>query len=129
LAIMRSMLQRRRFQAGEVIVQSGTPAEEMYFIARGRASATIKQAHGDIKRLGTFSSGMVFGEMGVLEHAPRSAEVIADTEVDCDLLKLEDFEKLGESHPHIKLTILRNLALLLSRILRKRNQEFSVFNY
>jgi len=129
VAIVRAMLERRKFQRGDVIVQSGTPAGEMYFIARGRASATIQQAHGAKKRLGTFSSGMVFGEMGVLEHAPRSAEVTADTEVECDLLKLEDFEKLGESHPHIKLTIMRNMALLLSRNLRKRNQEFSVFNY
>ena len=129
LAVIRAMLKRRKYQRGEVIVQKGLPAEEMYFMARGRASAFIQLANGTKKRLGTFSSGMVFGEMGVLEQATRSAEVTADTEVECDLLKQEDFDKLGESYPQIKLTILRNLALLLSRNLRKRNQEFSVFNY
>jgi hypothetical protein len=36
---------------------------------------------------------------------------------------------LGESHPRIKLVLLRNLALRLSRNLQKRNQEFSVFDY
>jgi glutaminase len=129
LAIVRAKLERRKFKAGDVIVESGTPAGEMYFMARGRASASIRLARGTKKRLGTFSSGMVFGEMGVLEHAPRSAEVAADTAVECDLLKVEDFDTLGESHPRIKLTIMRNMALLLSRNLRKRNQEFSVFNY
>ena len=129
LAVVRTMLERRKFKSGEVIVQPGTPAKEMYFLARGRASAHIEQADGRKKRLGTFSSGMVFGEMGVLENAPRSAEVTADTEVECDLLKLEDFEKLGENHPQINRAIMRNLALLLSRNLRKRNQEISVFNY
>jgi len=129
LATVRGLLERRKFQRGEVIVQCGAPAGEMYFLARGCASATIPQNGGAKKRLGTFSSGMAFGEMAMLDRSPRSAEVMADTEVECDLLKLEDFERLGETHPGIKLILLRNLALRLTRNLRKRNQEFSVFDY
>jgi glutaminase len=129
LKVLEAILERRKFKRGDVIVAAGAPSGEMYFLASGCASARIQMAGGARKRLGTFSAGMVFGEMGVLEHAPRSAEVTADTEVECDLLKAGDFDKLGESYPRIKLTILRNLALLLSRNLRKRNQEFSVFNY
>ena len=71
---------------------------------------------------------MAFGEMAMLDRAPRSAAVTADTEVDCDLLKLEDFDRLGESHPHIKIVLLRNLALGLSQKLRKANREISVFD-
>jgi CRP-like cAMP-binding protein len=129
LKVAKSILVRRKFKRGDVMVEAGAPSGEMYFLASGHASARIQMAGGAKKRLGTFSAGMVFGEMGVLEQAPRSAEVTADTEVECDLLKAEDFDRLGESHPRIKLTILRNMALLLSRNLRKRNQEFSVFNY
>lgn len=129
LDVVEKILQRRTFKKGDVIVEVGAPSGEMFFMASGRASARLELASGAKKRLGTFSPGMVFGEMGVLEHAPRSAEVTADTAVECDVLKVEDFDRLGESHPRIKLTILRNLALLLSRNLRKRNQEFSVFNY
>jgi glutaminase len=55
--------------------------------------------------------------------------VTADTEVECDVLKIADFNRLGESHPHIILVMMRNLALGLSRNLKKRNQEFSVFDY
>jgi glutaminase len=72
---------------------------------------------------------MAFGEMALLDRSPRSAEVSADTEVECDLLKLEDFELLGENHPRIKLVLLGNLALRLSRNLRKRNLEYSIFDY
>ena len=129
LTTVRELLERRKFQRGEVIVQCGAPAGELFFLARGCASATMQQNGGAKKRLGTFSSGMAFGEMAMLDRSPRSAEVIADTEVECDLLKLEDFERLGETHPRIKLVLLRNLALRLTRNLRKRNQEFSVFDY
>jgi len=129
VAIIRALLHRRSFQRGEVIVECGAPAGAMYFLVSGCASATMNQGSGTKKRLGTFSPGMTFGEMALLDRSPRSAEVTADVEVECDLLKLEDFELLSESHPHIKLVLLRNLALGLSRNLRKRNQEFSVFDY
>jgi glutaminase len=129
LTTVSVLLERRKFQQGEVIVQGGAPAGEMYFLARGCASATMQQGSGAKKRLGTFSPGMAFGEMAMLDRSPRSAEVTADTEVECDLLKLHDFERLGETHPRIKLVLLRNLALRLSQNLRKRNQEFSVFDY
>jgi glutaminase len=126
---MRALLERRKFKPGEVIVPCGALAGELYFLARGCASATLMRGNGAMKRLGTFSPGMAFGEMAILDRSPRSAAVTADTDVECDLLKLEDFEKLGETHPRIKLVLLRNLALGLSRNLRKRNQEFSVFDY
>ena len=72
---------------------------------------------------------MAFGEMALLDESPRSATVTADTEVECDILKIDDFKKFRESHPHIMLVIMRNLALGLSRNLKKRNLEFSVFDY
>jgi len=129
LSTLHALLERRKFGRGEVIVHSGAPAGELYFLARGCASATLQQESGTKKRLGTFSPGMAFGEMALLDWSPRSAQVTADTEVECDLLKLEDFERLSESHPRIKLVLLRNLALALARNLRKRNREFSVFDY
>lgn len=129
IAAVQPLLKRRKYERGDTIVHFGAPAGELFFLARGCASATLPRGSGTTKRLGTFSPGMAFGEMAMHDRAPRSAEVTADTEVECDVLKVEDFERLSESHPHIKLVLLRNLALLLSRNLRKRNQEFSVFDY
>jgi glutaminase len=42
---------------------------------------------------------------------------------------LDDFDRLGETHPRVEIVILRNLALSLSRKLRKANREMSVFDY
>ena len=126
---MQALLERRHFRAGEVIVQFGAPAGELFFLARGCASVTVQLSSGAQKRLATFSAGMAFGEMALLDRAPRSALVTADTEAECDLLAVEDFDALGESHPRIKIVLLRNLALSLSRKLRKANREISVFDY
>jgi glutaminase len=125
--VIRSLLERRRYSPGESIVSFGAPAGELFFLARGRASVTVPQARGSHKRLATFSPGMSFGEMAMLDQAPRSAAVTADTEVECELLTMEEFERLGSAHPHIQVVLLRNLALGLSRRLRRANREMSVF--
>jgi len=129
VAVVQALFERRKFRRGDVIVEFGAPAGELFFLARGCANVTVPRPDGTQKRLATFSPGMAFGEMALLDRAPRSAAVAADTEVECDLLKLEDFERLGESHPQIKIVLLRNLALGLSRKLRKANREVSVFDY
>ena len=129
VAVVVARLERRQFRRGEVIVQRGAPAGELFFLVRGGASVTVPLAGGGQKRLATFSPGMAFGEMAMLDRAPRSAVVTADTDVECDLLTLEDFERWGENHPRIQIVLLRNLALSLSGKLRKANREISVFDY
>ena len=129
LAALKLVLQRRKFRKGQVMVKFGDPAGELFLLARGKASVTVTLASGAQKRLATFSPGMAFGEMAMLDQAPRSAVVSADTEVECDLLTVADFERLGQTQPALKLALLRNLALGLCRKLRKANREISVFDY
>ncbi len=129
LTILSARFERRHFAPGETIVEFGAPAGELFFLARGTASVTVSLSSGATKRLATFSPGMAFGEMALLDRAPRSAVVTADMPVECDLLRVEDFDRLGETHPRIHITLLRNLALGLSRKLRKANREISVFDY
>ena len=97
----------------------------MFFLARGHVSVLLpgEERH----RLATFSPGMSFGEMAFLDGAPRSANIVADTEIECDMLTLEDFQKLGQTHPAIKIKMLAKLCLNLTGKLRKANRELSVF--
>jgi len=129
IKVLGSLLRRRSFAQGAVIVEFGAPAGELFLLARGCASVTVPLSGGAQKRLATFSPGMAFGEMAMLDRAPRSAVVTADTDVDCDILNVADFERLSHTHPHISIAVLRNLALSLSRKLRKANREISVLDY
>ena len=129
LTTIGAMLQRRIYQQGETIVQFGDEAREMFFLARGSVSVSITLDSGGTKRLATFSPGMAFGEMAVLDGARRSAVVVADTDVECDLLTVEDFQRLIDSHPRIKIALLRNISLSLCRKLRKANRELSALGH
>ena len=101
-------------------------AEELFFLAKGRTSVLVPTDNGGSRRLATFSAGMTFGEMAVLDGAPRSAMIFADTEVECDVLQTLQFEALSMEHPGIKIKLLHNLSLSLCAKLRKANRELSV---
>ena len=128
IAAVTTLLQPRGYQRNEVILHAGDEARELFLLTRGSASVLIPLASGAKKRLATFAAGMAFGEMAIIDRAPRSAMIVADSEVECHLLKLEDFERLGQTHPGIKIKLLENLSLGLCRKLRKANRELSVFD-
>ncbi|MDD5139850.1 MAG: glutaminase A [Verrucomicrobiales bacterium] len=128
LKTFASFLKRQSYKAGETIIHIGAEAQEIFLLARGGVSVFVPQAGGARRRLATFSAGMVFGEMAAIDRAPRSAMVVADTEVECDVLSLDNFDRLGVSHPATKIKLLKNLNLSLCHRLRKANRELSLFD-
>jgi len=128
LKIFSTFLKQKTYRADETIIHIGDEAREIFLLTRGTVSVFVPQENGSRRRLATFSNGMVFGEMAVLDHAPRSAMIVADTEVECDVLSLENFDKLGVRHPMTKIKLLSNLTLELCHRLRKANRELSLFD-
>jgi glutaminase len=128
LAALQPLLRRRSFRKGEVVVRKGDEARELFFLSRGHVSVSVTLVSGATKRLAAFSAGMAFGEMAIIDRAPRSATIVADTDVECDVMDREDFDKLGVSHPAIKIRLLENLSLGLCSKLRKVNRDISVFD-
>jgi glutaminase len=121
------LLERRSYQRQEVIIHIGDAASHIYLLAHGQVSVLLPQQSGARRRLATFSAGMAFGEMAVLDRAPRSAMIVADSEVQCDLMSLEALQALDAREPTIKIKLLENLALGLCGKLRKANRELALF--
>jgi glutaminase len=128
LGTVRKLLVRRSYRPGEVIINAGDKAGEIFFLAQGGVSVFTSQDAESRKRLATFSAGMVFGEMAAIDRAPRSAMIVADSPVTCDVLNLDAFEKLGSTHPGIKIKLLENLSLTVCRRLRTANRKLSVYD-
>lgn len=122
------LLKPRLYDANEAIIKVGDAAQELFILVSGRVSVLVGAEGGVKRRLATFSPGMIFGEVALIDSAPRSATILADSAVDCVLLSLADFERLGETHPTIKIKLLENLSRGLCRKLRKANRELSVFD-
>lgn len=128
LALVQSRLASRPFRTGETLVETGASADEMFLLREGSVSVMLPLPDGSQRRLATFTAGMAFGEMGMLDRAPRSARIVAETDGVCDILRRTDFEALGQDHPDILVAILRSLCLGLSARLRKANAERSALD-
>ena len=83
---------------------------------------------GETKRVATVCPGMAFGELALLDGAPRSATVVADVDSECDILSLDDFNRLTEADPRIKIEVLKNLCVGFAGKLRETNRHLSVFD-
>jgi glutaminase len=126
LEIIEPLLRRHSFERGHKIITAGAAAREIFFLSRGTASVYLHG--GKHQRLASFSPGMCFGEMAFIDGAPRSADIIADTDVECHSLGLDDYTALGESRPALKIKLLEQLCRDLTRKLRKANRELDVLD-
>ena len=121
--VLRSVLVRKTYGKGEIVVREGDHGRELFIIARGTASVKIKlSGDGRENRLATFSAGTVFGEVALLDRQPRSATVEADQELVCYLLTEKVFDELTKEHATIAIKLLVNLGRELSRRLRGANR-------
>ena len=121
----------REFSAGAVIIQEGEPGDSLFIMAAGEVEITKQLTlvldedtpkDRVMIRLKA-ENGVYFGEMALLESETRSATVTAST--DCALLELHqnDFLELIKQNPAMGVKLLLRLAQLLSRHLRKTNQD------
>ena len=96
---------RRTFKAGELIFREGDPASEMYVIETGEVG--IESGNRLLDRLGSRS---IFGEMALVDGAPRSATAKALTEVTLVPVSEKQFLFLVSQTPYFALNVMRVLA-------------------
>lgn len=86
-------LQSKTYSAGEPVVKQGDRANGMYFVEAGTL-VVLKQIEGDEKKVNEIHQGGYFGELGLINHAPRQATVSAREDVKVAFLDALAFERL-----------------------------------
>ncbi|MGA8498868.1 MAG: cyclic nucleotide-binding domain-containing protein [Xanthobacteraceae bacterium] len=102
----------REFKAGEVIFKEGDAAAEFFVIQRGKVDIRLGN-----RLLGTLGDHDIFGEMALIDAAPRSATAIAATDVKLVPVSEKQFLFLVSRTPYFALKVMRVLA----RRLRAQN--------
>jgi CRP/FNR family cyclic AMP-dependent transcriptional regulator len=91
--------------AGTMIIDQGQTGREAFVIVDG--DVTVKR---NGRKVATLGPGKVVGEMSLLDHGPRTATVMCDT--DCTLLVIDQrrFRSVVEDIPAISHKLLGSLA-------------------
>jgi CRP-like cAMP-binding protein len=105
----------RRYGPGDVIVREGDPGNAMYVILDG--AVRVEPPRG---RAVTLKAGSYFGEMSLLDDAPRAAAIRAVGDVTTMMISRGAFTKLLRREPQIARILLRTLA----RRLRAAQEQY-----
>ena len=94
------------FQPGDIIFCEYEPGDNFYLIQSGRVQ--IVKILGDIeKNIDILQPGEIFGEMAILEEAPRSATAVAIDKVKALEFNRQNFEILMKGNPQIAFKLLK----------------------
>jgi CRP-like cAMP-binding protein len=120
LRVVDGMLHERRYVKGEIIFDEGEEGQTVYVVISGRV-LICRQGEPETGKITEIESGVVFGELALLDDAPRAAQARAAE--DCVLASLArgDFESLLDTHAVVASKIALQLARQLGRQLRDRS--------
>lgn len=87
------------FARGEVMTRQGAEAHWLYLIVRGRVSVQVAIEGGLEREVNTLGDGDFFGELSLMTGEPRTATVVALTDVDCYRLDRQVFQEVIKRRP------------------------------
>lgn len=122
---LASLMTEEVFQTGRTIIKEGTEGDTMYLLLDGNADILKTTVYGDEYVTASISSAYpcVFGEMALIDNAPRSATVRAKTV--CRTLRIDKatFQNYCRQNPKVGCEILFIISSTLVRNLRKENEN------
>ncbi|MGO1120405.1 cyclic nucleotide-binding domain-containing protein [Rhodovibrionaceae bacterium A322] len=111
------------YSAGQTLIRPGDYGEEMFVILSGLAEV-FAQAKDRKVSVAVFGTGDLFGEMGLIGARERSAEVVAQSDLELLVLTRDVLQRALKSRPEIIAPVLYNLSLLLCERLRVSTQSW-----
>jgi len=113
-------MEQQTFKAGEIIFREGEDSDYAFLIVSGKVDIFKKIKNGTVL-LASLGAGEIFGEMGIVSDAPRSASAAADAVTVVKKLDRHFFDSVIHGHPpEIALAV----RTLMER-LREANQKVS----
>ena len=101
-------------ESGTVLAEQGQMGREAYVILEGEIA--VKRGG---RKIATLGAGDIVGEMSLLDHGPRTATVVCESDAALLVFDQEGFRKVLEQHPTIAYKLLGTLAERIREFDRK----------
>ena len=106
----------RRFRRGETVFHVGDPGDALFIVMSGSIKITLPADSGDEAILATLRPGDFFGELALLDGAPRSATAIAIEGTETYVLPRDRFRDLIATEPVMRDALLATMAAEVRRL-------------
>jgi CRP-like cAMP-binding protein len=110
----------RQFEKGQHVINEGEGGNEMFVLFHGKVDV-LKSGH----RIAQLSSGGHFGEMGLVDRAPRSATVVAAEDTSAISIDRDSLLKLMRRESLLAIKLLWSFVGVLSERLRSTNEALT----
>jgi CRP/FNR family cyclic AMP-dependent transcriptional regulator len=119
LRMLASVVVRKSVTRSTTVMAGGDPTDSLYIVLSGRLKVMMSDAEGKEVILSILGPGEFFGEMGLIDDAPRSASVVAIEA--CELLAItkRDFKKCLADNFEMTMAVMRGLVRRLRDADRK----------
>jgi membrane protein len=105
----------KAFAKGETLIKEGEHSKTSFLLVEGEVGV-YKESDGPSRKLGKLGKGELFGEMAYLLNEPRTATVIAETEVKALVLPPDTLEELMRYSAPLSRHIIDTLCQRLERM-------------
>jgi CRP/FNR family transcriptional regulator/CRP/FNR family cyclic AMP-dependent transcriptional regulator len=106
----------RKCRPREVIIRQNEPGDSLFVIAAGFFNVSVSGPDGGTRALGVMGPYEMFGELSLVDGAPRSATVVAHTRSELVCIQREAFlDRLAKS-PALALAVMQLLARRIRRL-------------
>lgn len=130
IATISKIVKKRDFKTGDTVFTESENGESMYVIRKGEVKACKTAPDGELFTLTLMKDGDIFGEMSFLDGRPRSASIVAISDLETYVLEKSDFETLVEANPRMTYKLMRNIVFTIHSIVRGMNSRYiEMINY
>jgi CRP/FNR family transcriptional regulator, cyclic AMP receptor protein len=110
LDLLLEKAREQRYPRGSIVFYEGDPGDFLMVVLTGKVKVVLLGEGGQEIILAMLGPGNFFGEMAILEAAPRSATVMTAEQSEFLILDQQSFSALIQGHPSISQKILKHLS-------------------
>jgi CRP/FNR family cyclic AMP-dependent transcriptional regulator len=125
LSIIAQVTTDETHALGTRIFQYGDPGDKLFIILEGKVRISREVAGMGEEALAVLGPGQVFGEMALLDEAPRSADARAHERCRLLVITKDAFEDLLFMHKDLAYEVLWASVRMLSTRLRETNDKLT----
>ena len=117
--MLASVVTRKTTPRSTTVMAGGDPTDSLYIVLSGRLKVMMSDSEGKEVILSILGPGEFFGEMGLIDDAPRSASEVAIEPCELLCIAKRDFKKCLAENFEMAMAVMRGLVKRLRDADRK----------